>query len=141
MKRRPRIVALDVGTKRVGMAMSDPLGLFAQPLGAYSQAACLAELIRIWNSDGILRLIIGWPLTLDGAEGEAVDFVRTFVDEVERLLPGVPWIAWDERFTTRRAREAILQAGARRKARRDKARVDAASAAIILQEHLDEMER
>lgn len=140
-RRRSRIVALDVGTKRVGLAVSDPLHLFARPLGAYSQEEALRVLQRIASEEGIERMIVGWPLMLDDGEGEAVAFVRAFVKKVEKAVPAVPWMPWDERFSTQEARERIREAGAGKKARRDKPRVDAASAALILQEFLDETER
>ncbi len=136
-----RVVGLDVGTKRVGIAVSDPLGLFAQPRGAFSPEEAVRYLRRLASEEGIERLIVGWPLTLDDEEGDAVTFVRAFVKRIEKAVPDVPWTAWDERFSTEEARARIREAGVRKMARRDKRRVDAASAALILQEYLDELER
>ncbi|MDX1531153.1 MAG: Holliday junction resolvase RuvX [Rhodothermales bacterium] len=135
---RPRIVAVDYGTKRVGLAVADPLRLFAQPLATHSPDEAVAALRRLHTEEGIETLVVGWPLTPEGEEGAAVERVRPFFNRLRNAFPGVEVVAWDERFSSRRATEAIRAAGARQKARRDKARVDRAAAAIILQEYLDE---
>lgn len=96
---------------------------------------------RMAEEEGVERIVVGWPLTLEGNEEDAVAFVRAFMRRVEKAIPGVPWTPWDERFSTEEARVRIREAGAGKMARRDKGRVDAASAAVILQEYLDESER
>ncbi len=133
-----RILAVDYGLRRVGLAMADPLRLFARPYGTYGPDEALDVLRRVQAEDGIATVVVGWPLLPDGTEGTATERVAAFVRRIRKALPGVEIVTWDERFTSHRARAAILAAGARRKARRDKARVDAAAAAIILQEYLDE---
>ena len=133
----PRIVAVDYGKKRVGIAVADPLRLFAQPYGTYAPAEAVAALQKLQAEEGIETLVVGWPLLPDGSEGAATEWVRAFIGRLRKALPGVAIVRWDERYTSVRAKEAIRAAGARRKARRDKARVDAAAAAILLQEYLD----
>lgn len=132
-----RILGIDYGLRRVGLALADPLRLFARPHGTFSPDEALAELRRLQASEGIETVVVGWPLTPDGAEGPATERVQTFINRIRRALPGIPIVRWDERYSSQRAREAIRAAGARRKARRDRARVDAAAAALILQEYLD----
>jgi len=135
---QPRIVAVDYGTKRVGLAVADPLRLFAQPLGTYPPDEAVEQLRQLHRTDGLETLVVGWPYTPDGEEGAAVARVRPFFNRLRNAFPGVELVAWDERFSSARAKEAIRAAGAGRKARRDRARVDRAAAAVILQEYLDE---
>ncbi|MEP0545507.1 MAG: Holliday junction resolvase RuvX [Rhodothermales bacterium] len=136
---RPRIVAVDYGTKRVGLAMADPLRLFAQPLGTYPPDEAVERLRTLHRDEGIEALVVGWPLMADGEEGAATERVRPYFNRLRNAFPGVALVAWDERFSSARAKEAIRAAGAGRKARRDKGRVDRAAAAVILQEYLDEV--
>ncbi|ARA91816.1 MAG: Holliday junction resolvase RuvX [Bacteroidetes bacterium] len=133
----PRLVGVDYGRRRVGIAVADPLRLFARPYGTYAPEAAVAALRQLHDEEGIEVLVVGWPLTPEGEEGEATEAVQAFINRLRKVLRGVEIVKWDERFTSQRARQAILEAGARRKARRDKARVDAAAAAILLQEYLD----
>lgn len=133
----PRLVGVDYGRRRVGLAVADPLRLFAQPYGTYRPDEAVAVLQQLRDEDGIERIVVGWPLTPDGDEGRATQAVQEFINRLRNALRGVEVVKWDERFSSQRARQAILESGARRKARRDKARIDAAAAAIILQEYLD----
>lgn len=137
---RPRIVGVDYGTKRVGLAMADPLRLFAQPMETHPPDEAVTALRALHAREGIDTLVIGWPLTPDGEEGAATARVQPFLNRLRNALPGVHIVTWDERFSSARAKEAIRASGAGRKARRDRARVDRAAAAIILQEYLDEQE-
>ncbi len=131
---------MDYGTKRVGLAMADPLRLFAQPFGTHPPDEAVEALRMLHRDDGIETIIVGWPLTPDGDEGAATERVRPYFNRLRNAFPGVEVIPWDERYSSVRAREAIRAAGAGRKARRDKGRVDRAAAAILLQEYLDEVE-
>lgn len=133
-----RIVGVDYGKKRVGVAVSDPLRLFAQPYGTFKPSEVLEELVQLRDREGIEVIVIGWPLTLEGEEGDATAFVASFIKRLRKELPGVPVVKQDERFTSEMAKDAIRAAGAKRKARRNKERVDAAAAAIILQQYLEE---
>lgn len=134
----PRIVAVDYGKKRVGLAVADPLRLFSRPLGTYDPDGAIDALRQLYEAEGLAVIVVGWPLTLDGEEGEATRFVQPYVNRLRNAFKGVEIVKWDERFSSERAKAAILEAGVRRKARREKGRVDAAAAAIILQEYLDE---
>jgi len=133
-------VGVDVGTKRVGLAQSDPLRMFAQPIGAYSPSEAIEVLKKLNESEGIEILVIGWPLEEDGSEGKATGFVRAYEERLKSNLGRITVQRWDERYTSIMAKEAILHAGAGRKARRDRGRVDAAAAAIILQEYLGSLQ-
>ena len=133
----PRIVAVDYGTKRVGLALADPLRLFAQPYGTFSQDEAVARLKQMQAGEGLAVVVVGWPLTEAGAEGPATERVQQYTNRLRNALPGVELIKWDERYTSELAKEQLKQAGGSRKRRADKGRVDAAAAGIILQEYLD----
>ena len=133
----PRLAGVDFGTKRVGLALTDPLRLFAQPLGAFTPADAVDELQRLQKEEGLEAIVIGWPLTEAGAEEAAVARVQEYINRLERRMPGVAIIRWDERYTSELAKRKIKQAGRRKGARGKKGRIDAAAAAIILQEYLD----
>ena len=138
---RPRIVAVDYGTRRVGLAVADPLRLFAQPFGTFAPDEAVEALRALRRADGIATIVVGWPLTPEGEEGPATERVRPFFNRLRNAFPGVEVVPWDERFSSARAKEAIRAAGAGWKARRDKGRVDRAAAAVVLQEYLDEQPR
>mgnify|MGYP006421352341 CR=1 FL=1 len=133
----PRVIGVDVGTKRVGIAKSDPLHSFSQVHGTFSPPDALDELQRMNEEDGISLLVVGWPLSLQGEENDATAFVDGFVEKVEEVVPGIEVKRQDERFSSEIAIGALREAGVRQPGRYDKGRVDAAAAAVILQDYLD----
>jgi putative Holliday junction resolvase len=135
---RPRIVGVDFGLARVGLAVSDPLAVFAQPHGAFSPKSALAELEQIHQEDGIDTLVLGWPLELDGLEGPATDMVRAYEVRLRKTFPEIEIVRCDERFSSAEATETIVASGAKKKKRQEKGVVDAVAAAIILQRYLDQ---
>lgn len=130
-----RIVAIDYGTKRIGVAISDPLKIIAQPYGTYSHDEIWDVLSKL-AQEGIETLVFGWPLTEMGEESEATERVRNFMEHVAKRFPDLQLDTWDERFTSVEAEEAIRSSGLRMKARREKARVDRTAAAILLRDYL-----
>lgn len=128
-------MGLDVGSVRIGVALSDPMGLFAQPLETllrYKQPQQkLAELI---NKHEVGLLVVGEPLTLAGDVGPAVLAIRAFV---ATLAPHIdlPIVMWDERLSTAHAQRDMIALGARRATRRQ--HIDKVAAALILQSYLD----
>ena len=137
LRSHPRTLGVDVGTRRVGLAVADPLGLSASPLATFAPDEALREIHRIAETDGLARLVVGWPLTLDDQEGEAVDRVRPYVARLQKAFPETEVHLQDERYSSRRGVDAMVALGTRR-SRRGKGFVDAAAAAIILQDFLDE---
>ena len=133
-----RIAAVDVGLKRVGVAVTDPLRMFAQPVGAFGQADALAEMARLHAALGLDAVVVGWPLDEDGSEGAAVARIRPFLGRLKGVLPGVRFEVQDETGSSRRALDALVAAGSRRSARREKGRIDAAAACVILEDYLRE---
>ena len=133
-----RTIAFDIGTRRVGVAVSDPAGLIATPLQVIMRsgdpardAAALAKLAEV-NEAG--RIVAGLPVTLRGDEGPAAQQVREFI-ELLREHAAVEVVLWDERLTTVIAERAMIQADASRGRRRET--VDQVAAALILQSYLD----
>ena len=133
-----RIASVDYGNRRVGLALTDPLALFAQPAGTYAPGEALMRLAALHAEHGLAAIVVGWPLEDDGSEGRAVDRVRPFVGRLKKLVPGVPIVQQDERDTSRRAVAALVEAGVPRGARRQKERVDAAAAVLILTDWLED---
>jgi putative Holliday junction resolvase len=132
-----RIVGVDYGTKRVGLALADPLRTFAQAHGAFTPDAAIEELERIRDEDDIEVIVVGWPLTLAGEEGDATEQVQQYIDRLQAKLPDARVVRRDERYTSEMAKDALREAGVRQPGRNDKGRVDAAAAALILQDYLD----
>lgn len=131
-----RILGLDIGSVRVGVALSDPLGLTAQPLEVIDRRKVnavqrIADLVR---EHEVSTIVIGQPLRLDGSAGPAVEAVTAFARELSAAV-SVPIEPWDERMTTAQAERELIGAGVRREKRRQQ--IDRIAAAIILQSFLD----
>jgi putative Holliday junction resolvase len=135
----PRLAGVDYGARRVGIALSDPLRLFAQPLGTYAPGAALDALVGLHAEHGLAAVVVGWPLDDAGADARAIARVGPFLGRLRKALPDVLVETLDERDSSRRAVAALVEAGVGRRARRDKGRVDAAAAAVILQDYLDDL--
>lgn len=132
-----RLIGIDVGKKRIGLAQSDLLQTIASPIGAFSPSEIIQKLRELARKEPIQAFVVGWPLTLGGQEKEAVQMVRSFIGELKKQFPDISVITLDERFTSVMAQNAIKESGASRKKRRDKGLVDAVAASILLQNYLD----
>jgi putative Holliday junction resolvase len=137
-----KILALDVGDRRIGVAVSDETGLIAMPLSVVrraSKAEDFAKIARLVGEQGVDGLIVGHPLNDDGSAGPQAMRIERYASALAEALrtEGVdlPLILWDEHMSTRRAQEMMIAAG--RKARDRRARIDAVAAAVILQDYLD----
>lgn len=132
-----RLLGLDVGTKTIGIAVSDPLGLTAQGVEVWrrrDEERDIAHLREVCQAYGVDALVVGLPLRTDGSKGPEAAEVEAFGRRLADTL-GLPVIFWDERFTTQIAQRAMLEAGMRRKRRREL--VDMTAAALILQGYLE----
>lgn len=130
-----RALGLDVGARRIGVALSDELGLLAGPLTTVSaRGPVFAELARIATTSNVELLVIGLPRSLSGAEGPQARTVRAFADRLRPYIR-VPIDFWDERYTTAEAERLLIERRLSREERRR--RVDAAAAAIMLQDYLE----
>ena len=130
-------MGVDVGTKRVGVAVADPLRLFAQPQGTYAPDEALDLLQDLRDEEGIHLIVVGWPLTEEGTAEEATEMVAAYVERIEEAIGQVQVVREDERYTSEIAKDLLRRAGVRQPGRYDKGRVDAAAAAVILQGYLD----
>lgn len=140
LMKRSRILALDYGTKRIGVALSDELGWTAQPLETLERRTLdrdIAHIVRLVGSHEVGRVVLGFPLQLDGREGPAIQAMREFAGRLEEKLP-VPLVLWDERLTTKAAEDLLIAADVSRKKR--KGAVDRVAAAILLQSYLASLE-
>lgn len=132
-----RVLGLDYGERRIGLALSDPSGTVATPwrvLTVDTPALAVREIVEGLAEKGVERVVIGLPLRMDGGSGPAVDKARAFGDLLVAATR-VPVTYWDERFSTVSAQQALLEGGARR--RRRKEVVDKLAAQIFLQHYLD----
>lgn len=129
-----RILGLDYGTKRIGLAISDGLGLTARPLEVVPRAQLAEALQRVDEDYGIELVVVGLPTSLGGDEGISAQGAREIGAEVARILDvDVEYV--DERFTSKLAERALVESGMRRRDRKET--VDKVAAAIILQTYLD----
>lgn len=135
--KKSRIVGVDVGTKRVGIAVADPLRLFAQTRGTYPPEEALEALREMSDEEGIDTIVVGWPLTEEGTAEDATDMVESYVDRIREALGEVTVVREDERYTSEIAKDLLRRAGVSQPGRYDRGRVDAAAAAVILQGYLD----
>lgn len=139
----PRILGIDYGERRIGLAVSDPTATIAQPLptltrrrGKRPPVQAVANIAREFQ---VAEVVVGLPLTLEGEESEWTAEVRSFGDALAERA-GIPVQYIDERFTSARAERAVRGSGLRRSQREEKGRVDAAAATLILQAFLDRRE-
>ncbi|MBO4263930.1 MAG: Holliday junction resolvase RuvX [Bacteroidales bacterium] len=132
-----RSIGIDYGKARVGVALSDPLGIFASPLETVPSAKIIDYLKKIAGTTGIARFVLGYPLNLNGAPAEAAADVDKFIGKLQKTFPDIPIALEDERFTSVLAHRAMIDGGMKKQDRRDKNAVDKISAALILQAYLD----
>ena len=136
-RREVRILALDVGAKRTGLAVSDPLGITAQGLGVLTprdRGELLAQLLEVARKWQVQRVVVGLPRHLDGRLGDAAPGILELAKDLEESL-GVRVVTWDERLTSVEAERVLLQADLSRRRRRQV--LDQQAAVLILQNYLD----
>lgn len=138
------ILALDVGTKRIGVAVSDELGLLASPrtvIVRRSTQAALDEIVRLAQVEDTSLVVVGLPVSFDGQLHGQAQSVQRFAERLRKLLDalGVPMVYADEMLSTVRAEERLRAAGVR--ANRMRERIDAEAAAVILDEYLEQRRR
>lgn len=131
-----RIVAVDYGRKRTGIAVTDPLQIIANGLATVPTHTLLDFLENYIQKEQVEKIIFGEPKQPNGEPSENLARVQQFVNRWRKLHPEVPVEYYDERFTSVLAHRTILDAGLHRKARQDKALVDTISATIILQDYM-----
>ena len=133
-------VYIDFGSARTGIAVSDPLRIFASALDTLPSAKII-DYLKKYEEKGerIVRFVVGYPLDLDGSPAQSASGVEEFLKKVQKAFPDVPITLEDERFTSVLAHRAMIDGGMKASRRRDKKEVDRISAAIILQSYLDKV--
>ncbi len=132
-----RILGIDYGRRRTGLAVSDPLGIFASALDTVDSTKLIDYLKNYAIEERILRFVVGYPVNMDGSPSEALKDVDAFLKQLEKAFPDIPVTREDERFTSVLAHRIMIDGGMKASQRRDKKEVDKISAAIILQSFLD----
>lgn len=131
-----RILAIDYGQKRTGLAVTDMLRITANPLLTIDTSALREWLVTELAKGEIDTVVIGHPTQLNGEESDSMRFIRPFTGWFKKQFPTMPLVEYDERFTSTLAHQAMIAGGMKKKDRRDKAVVDKIAACIILEDYL-----
>jgi putative holliday junction resolvase len=135
-----RVLGIDAGERRVGVAMSDELRLLASPLVVLDRSKGLAPILDrlsdLARRESVGHMVVGLPLNADGSEGSQARRARDFARVAARVV-GVPVELWDERLSTQRAEEIVRAQGRNTRTLRERGEIDAIAAAVILQDYLD----
>ena len=132
-----RIIGIDYGRKRVGVAVSDPLGIFASALETVHSAKIIEYLKKYDENEKVVRFVVGYPINMNGQPSEAAKDIDIFLKQLAKAFPDTPVTLEDERFTSVLAHRAMIAGGMKKQDRMKKESVDKISAAIILQSYLD----
>lgn len=131
-----RIVAIDYGSKRVGLAATDPMKIIASPIGTFNSTEVLSFLAQYHQRETIALFVVGMPKTLANEDSSNAPKVRGFITLLKKNFPDIPIVTEDERFTSQMAMQTMIAGGMKKKDRREKGNVDKISATIILQSYL-----
>lgn len=135
-----RILAIDYGTKRTGLAVTDPLKIIASPLETVPTHTLMAFVEAYVKSNEVEAIVVGMPRQMNGEPSASFGHIRPFVERLKKQLPGVRIDMFDERFTSKLAMGAMIDGGVKKSQRQDKGLVDRISASIILQGYLESRE-
>ena len=131
-----RCLGIDFGSSRIGIAISDDLGMLAHPLETiHNDSGFLSRLRQIVLEKGVSRIVVGIPRNMDGSYGPAAEKAKLFLSELKREFAGVQLIAWDERLTTVEAQRLLHAAG--RDVKKSRPIIDQVAAQVLLQSYLD----
>ena len=133
-----RIVAIDYGKKRVGIAVSDPCNIIATGLATVLSGEIFRFLQDYMIRERVDLFVVGYPKQMNNRESESMKYIGPFLTALKRKFPGIPVEMYDERFTSVIAHKALIEGGVRKKKRRDKALIDMMSATIILTSYMEQ---
>jgi len=136
-----RILAIDYGSKRTGIAVTDPLQIIASPLQAIDSVDLMKFLSEYFSKEKVETIIVGDPKNLDGSDTPFRANVNLLVEELTKKFPDKNIILVDERFTSKMAQQSIVSSGLKKKDRQNKSLVDIVSAALLLQHYLDTVKK
>jgi putative Holliday junction resolvase len=134
-----RILAIDYGRKRTGLAVTDILRITANPLLTIETKDVLNWLSDYFSKEQVDEVVIGHPTQMNGEESESMNYIRPFMGQFKKLFPDKPVTMYDERFTSVLAHRAMIAGGMKKKDRQDKAVVDKIAACIILEGYLEKI--
>ncbi len=132
-----RILAIDYGRKRVGLAVTDPCGIIATGLQTVPAHEVLVFLQQYITKEKVDLFVVGHPKQMDNSDSESMQYIKPFLKALKRKFPEIPVEMYDERFTSVLAHKALLEGGAKKKTRQDKALIDTMSATIILTSYME----
>ncbi len=132
-----RILAIDYGRKRVGLAVTDPCGIIATGLQTVPAHEVLVFLQQYITKEKVDLFVVGHPKQMDNSDSESMKYIKPFLKALKRKFPEIPVEMYDERFTSVLAHKALLEGGAKKKTRQDKALIDTMSATIILTSYME----
>ena len=132
----PRILCIDYGLKRTGIAVTDPLQIIATGLTTVDSHALISFLKKYFQQESVELIIIGEPKNLDDSDTHATPLVNAIIKRLEKEFPKIPIKKVDERYTSKMAKQAMIDMGMKKKDRRNKRTVDEIAATIMLQEYM-----
>jgi putative holliday junction resolvase len=132
-----RILAIDYGVKRTGLAVTDPLKIIATALITIASAELIGYLKKYFAEENVEQIIIGIPRNWDESDTHGTEPARKIVEKIKKEFPAIPIREVDERFTSKMAKQAMIDMNMKKKDRRDKAKIDRIAATIMLQEFLE----
>jgi putative holliday junction resolvase len=132
-----RILAIDYGRKRTGLAMTDPLQMIASGLETVETHKIWEYIDALFKKEAFESVVVGYPKKMDNTPSEAIGLINTFVKKLNEKYPDKKIHLFDERFTSKMAFQAMIDGGLKKEARKDKAMVDKISAVIILQSFME----
>lgn len=131
-----RILAIDYGTKRTGLAVTDEMQIIASGLTTVDTKELLAFLINYTDSENVEKFVVGLPRQMDNTTSESEVYIQKFLKQLAKTLPNIPVMRVDERFTSKMAFQTMIDSGLNKKQRQNKALIDEISATLILQSYL-----
>lgn len=132
-----RIMCIDYGKKRTGIAVTDPLQIISTGLMTIDTPQLFPFLKKYFTQEEVELIIVGEPLNLDDSDTHATPLVRQFIKRLAKEFPAIPVTTVDERYTSKRAKEAMFEMGMKKKDRRNKRNVDEIAATMMLQEYME----
>lgn len=131
-----RLIAIDYGTKRTGLAVTDPMGIIASPLETVETKQLERYLADYFKREDVATIVVGYPRQMNGQPSETMRYIEPLIGRLRHTYPEKLVVAYDERFTSVLAQRTIRESGIGKMARRNKSLVDKVSAAIILQDYM-----
>lgn len=131
-----RIIGIDYGRKRTGIAVTDPLKIIANGLTTVPSHTVIEFLQKYISTESVEKIIVGLPKQLNGEPSESMQYITPFLNRLKKVIPDIPVEMYDERFTSTLAHKAMLDGGMKKKDRQNKEKVDTIAATIILNDYL-----